>query len=66
MHRTSCLTKLFRGGAFALLLAVPSARAAAPAAYQPPASPRATYNFNPGWAFAFGDTPGADQPAFDD
>ncbi len=31
-----------------------------------PASPRAVYNFNPGWKFAFGDTPGAEQPAFDD
>jgi len=36
------------------------------APYTPPASPRATYNFNPGWKFVFGDTPGADQPAFDD
>jgi beta-galactosidase len=43
-----------------------SARAAEPAAYQPPASPRAIYNFNPGWKFAFGDAAGADQPAFDD
>ena len=34
--------------------------------FQPPVSPRATYNFNPGWKFAFGDTLGADQPAFDD
>ncbi len=34
--------------------------------YAPPASPRATYNFNPGWKFAFGDAAGADQPAFDD
>ena len=31
-----------------------------------PASPRATYNFNPGWKFSFGDAAGADQPAFDD
>ena len=41
-------------------------RATEPAAYQPPASPRAIYNFNPGWKFAFGDAAGADQPAFDD
>ena len=34
--------------------------------YSPPASPRVVYNFNPGWKFIFGDTPGADQPAFDD
>ena len=39
---------------------------AAESRYQPPASPRATYNFNPGWKFAFGDAAGADQPAFDD
>ena len=40
-------------------------RAAAPP-FTPPASPRAAYNFNPGWKFAFGDAAGADQPAFDD
>ena len=34
--------------------------------YVAPASPRAIYNFNSGWKFAFGDTTGADQPAFDD
>jgi beta-galactosidase len=50
----------------ALLLVALAARAAEPAAFQPPASPRATYNFNPGWKFAFGDAAGADQPAFDD
>ena len=37
-----------------------------PAAYQPPASPRVSYNFNPGWKFSFGDAAGAEQPAFDD
>ena len=26
------------------------------AVYKVPASPRSTYNFNPGWKFAFGDT----------
>jgi len=52
-------------GLTALLWSSP-ARAAEPAAFQPPASPRATYNFNPGWKFAFGDAAGADQPAFDD
>jgi beta-galactosidase len=31
-----------------------------------PATPRAIYNFNPGWKFSFGDAAGADQPAFDD
>jgi beta-galactosidase len=39
---------------------------AAASAYTPPASPRAVYNFNPGWKFVFGDQPGADQPDFDD
>jgi beta-galactosidase len=49
-----------------LLLLGLNALAAEPALFQPPASPRATYNFNPGWKFAFGDAAGADQPAFDD
>jgi len=40
-------------------------RGAAPP-FTPPASPRVTYNFNPGWKFAFGDSAGADQPGFDD
>ena len=31
-----------------------------------PASPRAVYNFNPGWKFTFVNTAGADAPAFDD
>jgi beta-galactosidase len=35
-------------------------------AFQAPASPRATYNFNSGWKFTFGDNAGADQPGFDD
>ena len=41
-------------------------RVAGPAAYQPPASPRATYNFNPDWKFIRQDVPGAEQAAFDD
>ena len=41
-------------------------KAAKPGTYPPPASPRATYNFNSGWRFVFGDTTGADQPNFDD
>ena len=51
--------------AFTSLLAGP-VHAAASAAYQPPASPRAVYNFNPGWKFIRQDVPGADNPAFDD
>src|SRR5476651_549516 len=35
-------------------------------AFSPPATPRATYNFNPGWKFIFGDVSGAEQPGFDD
>ncbi len=31
-----------------------------------PASPRASYNFNPGWKFAFGDAAGVERPGFDD
>jgi beta-galactosidase len=34
--------------------------------FTPPATPRATYNFNPGWKFVFADVAGADQPGFDD
>ncbi len=34
--------------------------------YTPPATPRAVYNFNPGWKFVFGDVTGAEQVAFDD
>ena len=42
-----------------------SALAAEPR-YQPPASPRATYNFNPGWKFLREDVPGAEAVNFDD
>src|SRR5476651_1483383 len=37
-----------------------------PPVFAPPSSPRATYNFNSGWKFAFGDAAGADQPGFND
>jgi len=43
-----------------------SAPAAAAARFTPPASPRAIYNFNPGWKFIFGNQTNADQPGFDD
>jgi len=57
-----------------LLCAIPTVRAASADAgvpavgekFSPPASPRAVYNFNPGWKFAFGDSAGADNPSFDD
>ena len=34
--------------------------------YKPPASPRAKYNFNPGWKLLVGDPAGAESPGFDD
>ena len=34
--------------------------------FTPPASPRVTLNFNPGWKFIKQDVPGADAPGFDD
>jgi beta-galactosidase len=42
------------------------ASAASASSYTPPDSPRAVYNFNPGWKFIFGDVPTAAQPGFDD
>jgi beta-galactosidase len=59
---------------FALLLIVTSAvyqnavaqTVTKQGAFQAPASPRTTYNFNSGWRFIFGDAAGADQPGFDD
>ena len=35
-------------------------------AYEPPASRRAKYNFNPGWKLTVGDPKGAESPGFDD
>jgi beta-galactosidase len=50
-----------------LLVALPAAALRAdPAPYAPPASPRAVYDFNPGWKFQFGDSAGASAPGFDD
>lgn len=34
--------------------------------YEPPFSPRAVYNFNPGWKFVFGDSVGAEKQEYDD
>src|SRR5450631_2643037 len=39
---------------------------AAESRYTPPASPRATYNFNSGWKFIRQDVPGAQEMSFDD
>ena len=43
-----------------------SAKDSKSAAFVPPASARATYNFNTGWKFNFGDVTGAEKPEFDD
>ena len=48
-----------------LLLAL-TGHAAEPVAFQPPASPRATYNFNAAWKFIRADVPEAVKPDFDD
>src|SRR5476651_1742838 len=37
-----------------------------PAVFTPPASTRATYNFNSDWKFVFGNIAGAEEAAFDD
>ncbi|MFT4175210.1 MAG: DUF4982 domain-containing protein [Luteolibacter sp.] len=52
--------------AMALLLACASVQAGAASAYTPPASSRATYNFNPDWKFIKQEIPGADVVNFDD
>ena len=49
-----------------LLLALTSPLIAAETAYTPPASPRATFNFNPGWQFICADVTNAEQAVFDD
>jgi beta-galactosidase len=52
-----------------LLCGLTAASAADPSVgsrFSVPASPRAIYNFNPGWEFSYGDAIGADQPGFDD
>jgi len=51
---------------FALLAPAAAVCAAATNTFQPPGSPRAVYDFNPGWKFNFGDVAGAEQPRFDD
>jgi beta-galactosidase len=48
-----------------LLLAL-TAGAAESGKFQPPASPRSTWNFNFGWKFIRQDVPGAERPGFDD
>jgi beta-galactosidase len=50
---------------FAVLASAAPLCAAEPR-FAPPASPRVTYNFNPGWKFIRQDVPGAQEVAFDD
>ncbi len=54
--------------ALTILICAPAALPlhAAGTIYTPPASPRADYNFNPGWKFIRADVASAEQPAFDD
>src|SRR5208282_4644914 len=47
-------------------LQAPNLLVSAGNAYTPPASPRATYDFNPNWRFIKGDAAGAEKPEFDD
>ena len=63
MKSHSFLSSLLAG---LLLAGSSSLQAAVGDKFAEPASPRATYNFNPGWKFAFGDAAGAEKPAFDD
>ncbi|MEY4917831.1 MAG: hypothetical protein RL616_1744, partial [Verrucomicrobiota bacterium] len=49
-----------------LMLAGLSAAWSAETTYAPPASPRATLNFNPGWKFIRADVTNAETVAFDD
>jgi beta-galactosidase len=48
------------------IFANPRTKDTKPTVFQIPLSPRATYNFNADWKFAFGDTTGVDQPQFND
>lgn len=59
-------TNLCRMRAAALLVLCLVTAASAQTAFSPPASPRTTYNFNPGWKFIKADATGAEAPAFDD
>jgi beta-galactosidase len=51
-----------------ILVLVPAVTASTALAqqYTPPATPRATYNFNPGWKFIREDVKGADNPSMND
>ena len=61
LFRTALITLAIMTAALANPLVLTD-RAAAPAAFQAPASPRVTYNFNPGWRFIREDVPDAVKP----
>lgn len=50
----------------AICILASQSRAAETPAFEPPASPRVTYDFNPGWKFILQDVPDAAKPDFDD
>jgi len=60
------MTRSTAFSALALWILVTAVPALGQEKYSVPASPRAAYNFNPDWKFAFGDTAAASQVAFDD
>jgi beta-galactosidase len=62
-HSSTSIRHLLRS--LPLLMAL-ATQAAEPTPFQPPASPRTTYNFNPGWKFIREDVPDAVKPEFDD
>ena len=57
----SAIAWLIALGAFSTGLA-----AAVEPQFVPPASPRVTYNFNPGWRFIKEDVPDSEKPDLDD
>lgn len=65
LFRTALIALAMIAGALSDPLAL-IPRTAEPAAFQAPASPRATYNFNPGWKFIREEVPDAVKPDFDD
>lgn len=69
MNRSSVLIKALRSALVKRLFIAPCVvllSASVAAAYAPPASRRAKYNFNPGWKLHVGDPAGAQEPSFDD
>src|SRR5262245_16389901 len=65
-EETPMLSPLNRLVAIAMLLALVAGDAIAQQKFTPPASPRTTYNFNPGWKFIKQEVDGSEAPEFDD